>query len=88
MGGRAIAGGKRAKHAQPPVLKKKELEPVITGDRGRGFIVLQTVLSPIPWAPFCFFVEQGLRPRCGLTPAFHLSPAYAGSKFRSLRSLD
>ena len=39
VGDRAIAGGKRAKHAQPPVLKKKELEPVITGDRGGGFNV-------------------------------------------------
>ena len=39
VGDRAIAGGKRAKHAQPPVLKKKELESVITGDRERGFNV-------------------------------------------------
>ena len=29
----------------------------------------------------CFFVEQGLRPRCGLTPAFHLFARLAGSKF-------
>ena len=64
---------------------------------------IANILSPIPWAPFYFFVEQGLgasrlvslacyaltgRPRSGLTPAFHLSPAYAGSKFGGTSPAD